>query len=142
MKLRYLLIIFSLAVAIAVSSCARQRSNPIDPESRIGTIGGMDVQANVTLSSTTPSNTSEPPVVTMRWEVSPRAILNYEVQRTIVANSTKDADNTEVGTTSLELFREDNTATRGQTYYYRVRARNVDNRVSDWTTPLAVTVSN
>ena len=106
------------------------------------TTGGVDVPANVTLSSTTPSDAAQSPVVTVRWEASSGAILNYDVQRTTVANSTNDADYVGVGSSNLNLFREDNTVTRGLTYYYRVRARDVDSRVSDWTTPLAVTVSN
>jgi fibronectin type 3 domain-containing protein len=106
------------------------------------TTGGVDVPANVTLSSSTPSDAAQPPVVTVRWEASSGAILNYDVQRTTVASSTNDADYVEVGTSSLDLFREDNTVTRGLTYYYRVRARDVDNRLSDWTTPLSITVSN
>ncbi len=106
------------------------------------TTGGVDVPANVTLSSATPSDAAQPPVVTVRWEASSGAILNYDVQRTTVANSTNDADYVEVGSSNLDLFRQDNTVTRGLTYYYRVRARDVDSRVSDWTTPLSVTVSN
>ena len=106
------------------------------------TSGGVDVPANVTLSSVTPSDAAQPPVVTVRWEASSGAILNYDVQRTTVANSTNDADYVEVGSSNLNLFRQDNTVTRGLTYYYRVRARDVDSRVSDWTTPLSVTVSN
>ena len=106
------------------------------------TTGGVDVPANVTLSSSTPSNAADPPVVTVRWQASSGAILNYDVQRTTVAASTNDADYVEVGSSSLDLFREDNTVSRGLTYYYRVRARDVDNRLSDWTTPLAITVSN
>jgi hypothetical protein len=81
-------------------------------------------------------------VVTIRWTGSRGAILQYEVQRATVANSTADADYTSILPNSLETTRTDNTVTRGRTYYYRVRARDADNRVSSWTDPLGVSVSN
>ena len=106
------------------------------------TTSGVVMPSDVRLVSTTPSDASEPPVVTISWTASTGAILRYEVQRTTVANSTNDADYTDILPNDSTTSREDNTVTRGQTYYYRVRAEDVDNRFSDWTTPLWITVSN
>ncbi|MBT3345285.1 MAG: hypothetical protein HN712_14280 [Gemmatimonadetes bacterium] len=104
--------------------------------------GGVGVPANVRLVSTTPSSASSPPVVTISWEGSTGAIIRYEVQRTQVANSSSDADYTSILPNSLQRSRTDNTVTRGQTYYYRVRAVDLESRESDWTDPLQIDVSN
>ncbi len=103
---------------------------------------GVVKPTNVRISASTPSDAALPPEVTIAWTKSDGAILHYEVQRTTVANSTSDADYTDVGTNSLSTERVDNTVVRGTTYYYRVRARDVDDRVSDWTDPVRVDVKN
>ena len=59
-----------------------------------------------------------------------------------VPNSIRDADYTNVLPNTLSTSRDDNGVVRGTTYYYRVRSRDVDNRVSDWTQPLSVDVRN
>ncbi|HJN27072.1 MAG TPA: hypothetical protein QF604_04070, partial [Candidatus Latescibacteria bacterium] len=104
--------------------------------------GGVDVPSNVRIVSTTPSSAGDPPVVTISWDASSGAIVRYEVQRTQVANSTTDSDYTDITPNSLQTSRTDNTVTRGQTYYYRVRAVDIDSRNSDWTDPLQIDVSN
>ena len=122
----------------------------LDPDGNISprsstaaiTTGGVDVPTNVTLVSSTPSDGAEPPIVTISWTASSGAILRYEVQRTTVANSTDDADYSDILPTSLTTSRQDNTGTRGVTYYYRVRAVDGDLRTSDWTTPVGVAVAN
>ena len=106
------------------------------------TTGGVDLPSNVRLSSSTPSNIAEAPTVTVRWDSSVGAILHYEVQRTTVANSTTDSDFTSIEPNTLDTFRADNTVSRGTTYYYRVRARDVDDRFSDWATVASVEVEN
>jgi fibronectin type 3 domain-containing protein len=106
------------------------------------TTSGVVMPSDVRLVSTTSSDAGSSPVVTISWTASTGAILRYEVQRTTVANSTNDADYTDIVPNNSDTSRQDSTVTRGQTYYYRVRAEDVDNRFSDWTTPLAVTVSN
>ncbi|MEE2872745.1 MAG: hypothetical protein VX893_07495 [Candidatus Latescibacterota bacterium] len=106
------------------------------------TTGGVDLPSNVRLSSSTPSNIAEAPTVTVRWDSSVGAILHYEVQRTTVANSTTDSDFTSIEPNTLDTFRVDNTVSRGTTYYYRLRARDVDDRFSDWTTLAGVEVEN
>ena len=106
------------------------------------TTGGVDMPSNVRLSSSTPSDITEAPTVTIRWDGSIGAILHYEVQRTTVAASTTDSDFTSIDPNSLDTFRDDNTVVRGTTYYYRVRARDVDERVSDWTALMSVEVKN
>ena len=106
------------------------------------TTGGVDLPSNVRLSSSTPSNIAEAPTVTVRWNSSAGAILNYEVQRTTVANSTTDSDFTSITPNTLDTFRVDNTVSRGTTYYYRLRARDVDDRFSDWTALASVEVEN
>jgi len=104
--------------------------------------GGVDVPSNVRIVSTTPSSAGDPPVVTISWDASSGAIVRYEVQRTQVANSTTDSDYTDITPNSLQTSRTDNTVARGQTYYYRVRAVDIDSRNSDWTDPLQIDVSN
>ena len=106
------------------------------------TTGGVDLPSNVRLSSSTPSNIAEAPTVTVRWDSSVGAILHYEVQRTTVANSTTDSDFTSITPNTLDTFRVDNTVSRGTTYYYRLRARDVDDRFSDWTALASVEVEN
>jgi len=80
--------------------------------------------------------------VTISWDASSGAIVRYEVERTQVADSSADSDYTDVLPNSLQTTRTDNTVTRGQTYYYRVRAVDVESRESDWTVPLSIDVSN
>ncbi len=106
------------------------------------TTGGVDLPSNVRLSSSTPSNIAEAPTVTVAWDASAGAILHYEVQRTTVANSTTDSDFTSIEPNTLDTSRVDNTVSRGTTYYYRLRARDVDDRFSDWTVPRIVEVQN
>jgi fibronectin type 3 domain-containing protein len=106
------------------------------------TTGGVDMPKNVRLSASTPSSSTSPPVVTVQWDGAAGAILYYEVQRTTVANSTSDADYTSVTPNTLSTSRTDNGVTRGVTYYYRVRSRDIDQRASDWTDPLSVEVKN
>ncbi|MEW6753488.1 MAG: hypothetical protein AB1505_21265, partial [Candidatus Latescibacterota bacterium] len=105
------------------------------------TSGGVDMPTQVTLSASTPSDPTQSPVVTIRWTGSRGGILHYEVQRTTVANSTNDADYVDVLPNTLDTVRRDTGVTRGVTYYYRVRARDVDNRASEWTQPLPVDVA-
>ena len=76
------------------------------------------------------------------WTGSVGAILHYELQRTTVANSSNDADFVVVGTNSLDTQRVDDTVLRETTYYYRVRARDIDDRVSEWTDLARVDVKN
>ena len=106
------------------------------------TTGGVDPPKNVSLSSTTPYNLLYPPVVTISWTAAAGAILHYEVQRTTVAGSEADGDFVDILPNDLSTSRQDDTVSRGETYYYRVRARDVDDRVSVWTALAAVTVSN
>jgi hypothetical protein len=80
--------------------------------------------------------------VTITWTGASGAILEYKVQRTTVANSTRDSDYTEITPNSLDTTLTDNTAARGTTYYYRVRSRDVEDRVSDWTSQAQVDVAN
>jgi fibronectin type 3 domain-containing protein len=108
------------------------------------TTAGVDVPKNVSLSSTTPSNSGESPVVTISWDasvVTKGAVLRYEVQRTQLT-SPEDADFTDVLPTSVATSRTDSGVTRGETYYYRVRMVDSLQRESAWTTPVSVTVSN
>ena len=123
---------------------AENASAPSETES--ATTSGVDTPRNVTLSSTTPSDLAEKPVVTITWEASEGVVLRYEVSRTTVPNSTDDADYTEIPPASgisndIRTSREDDSVKRGVTYYYRVRAVDAESRASDWTTPLAVRVS-
>ena len=106
------------------------------------TTGGVDMPKNVRLAASTPASPAQPPVVTIRWDAAAGALLYYEVQRTTVPNSIRDADYTNVLPNTLSTSRDDNGVVRGTTYYYRVRSRDVDNRVSDWTQPLSVDVRN
>jgi fibronectin type 3 domain-containing protein len=123
---------------------AQDGSGNIGPRSSVlaVTSGGVDLPKNVRLSATTPSDATKPPVVTITWDAATGAIVQYEVQRTTVANSTQDADYVSVLPNDVDTTREDNTVTRGTTYYYRVRSRDVDGRYSDWTSPRSVAVSN
>ena len=108
------------------------------------TTSGVVQPTKVRLVSTTPSDVADPAVVTISWTGSAGAILRYEVQRTTVANSTDDGDYIEVGDGEVGIQKtfDDETVARGTTYYYRVRAVDVELRESDWTDPLAITVSN
>jgi len=121
---------------------ASDEEGNVSPRSTTATLttGGVEMPKSVTLSASTPSNEAESPVVTIRWVASAGAILYYEVQRTTVANSTNDEDYDGVPPNTLDTFREDDGVERGKTYYYRVRARDVENRFSDWTTPVSVEV--
>jgi fibronectin type 3 domain-containing protein len=103
---------------------------------------GVDKPTNVRISASTPSDIATSPTVTVNWTASVGAILEYEVQRTTVANSTTDSDYTNVTPNSLSTTRTDTGVSRGTTYYYRMRARDVDDRVSDWTDPVQVDVAN
>ena len=118
----------------------------VPSETESATTSGVDIPKNVSLSSTTPSDLTKNPVVTITWEASVGVILRYEVERTTVPNSTDDADYTEIRPASgikndVRTSREDDSVKRGVTYYYRVRAVDAESRESDWTTPLAVKVS-
>ena len=106
------------------------------------TTAGVDVPSEVRLVATTPSSAGDPPVVTISWGASLGAIVRYEVERTQVADSSADSDYTDVLPNSLQTTRTDNAVTRGQAYYYRVRAVDVELRESDWTVPLSIDVSN
>ncbi len=123
---------------------AGNASAPSETES--ATTSGVDIPKNVSLTSTTPSDLTKNPVVTIRWEASAGVVLRYEVERTTVPNSTDDADYTGIPPASgikndIRTSREDDTVERGLTYFYRVRAVDAESRESDWTTPLAVKVS-
>jgi hypothetical protein len=103
---------------------------------------GVDKPTDVRISASTPSDPASPPIVTITWTGASGAILEYKVQRTTVANSTRDSDYTEITPNSLDTTLTDNTAARGTTYYYRVRSRDVEDRVSDWTSQAQVDVAN
>jgi cellulose 1,4-beta-cellobiosidase len=122
---------------------AQDASGNIGPLSSVLalTSGGVDLPKNVRISSTTPSDATKPPVVTITWDAATGAIVLYEVQRTTVANSTRDADYTSILPNDVSTSRQDDTASRGTTYYYRVRSRDVDERYSDWTSPRSIAVS-
>ena len=106
------------------------------------TTGGVGLPSHVRLVAAVPINPNDPGVVTITWTASEGAILRYEVQRTTVAGSTRDGDYTEILPHSIDTTREDDTVRRGETYYYRVRAVDFDDRVSEWTEPLAITLSD
>ncbi len=122
---------------------AQDASGNIGPTSSVValTSGGVDLPKNVRLSATTPSDATRPPVVTIAWDAAIGAIVQYEVQRTTVANSTRDADFTSVLPNDVSTSREDDEVSRGTTYYYRVRSRDVDERISDWTALRSIAVS-
>ena len=120
-----------------------QVGNTSLPSTAVAAItSGVDKPSDVRISASTPSDATQPPEVTIVWTKSEGAILHYELQRTTVANSTNDADFVEVGTNSLDTERIDDTVVRGTTYYYRVRARDIDDRVSEWTDLMRVDVKN
>ena len=123
------------AVDPAGNSSPRSATTPL-------TTGGVDPPKNVSLSSTTPSNLLYPPIVTISWTAASGAILHYEVQRTSVPGSMEDGDFVDILPNDLSTSREDDSVRRGETYYYRVRARDVDDRVSAWTALAGITVSN
>jgi fibronectin type 3 domain-containing protein len=122
---------------------AQDASGNIGPRSSVLalTSGGVDLPKNVRLSSTTPSDATRPPVVTVTWDAASGAIALYEVQRTTVAYSTRDADFFSVLPNDVSTSREDDEVSRGVTYYYRVRSRDVDERYSDWTALRTIAVS-
>ena len=120
-----------------------QVGNTSLPSAAIAAItSGVEKPSDVRISASTPSDVTQPPEVTILWTGSVGAILHYELQRTTVANSTNDADFVVVGTNSLDTQRVDDTVLRGTTYYYRVRARDIDDRVSEWTDLARVDVKN
>ena len=104
--------------------------------------GGVDIPKNLALSVFVPGNPANPPVVTITWDPSAGAILDYEVQRTTVAFSTQDSDYITIQPTDDSTTRLDDTGTRGQIYYYRVRARDIDNNRSSWTPIRVVSIPN
>ncbi|MEE3235310.1 MAG: hypothetical protein VX294_14175, partial [Candidatus Latescibacterota bacterium] len=106
------------------------------------TTGGVARPTAVQISASTPSSLGDPPEVTLSWEKSAGAILYYEIERTSVENSNSDEDYTEVGDNTLNTVLVDNTVLRGNIYYYRIRARDVDDRVSEWTEIVRVEVKN
>ena len=106
------------------------------------TTSGVDIPTNVQLVSSTPSNVASAPIVTITWTKSVGAIVRYEVERTTVANSSTDSDYTAVVPNNVNTTRTDDGVVRGTKYYYRIRAVDIDNRESDWTALLAITVSN
>ena len=122
---------------------AQDASGNIGPLSSVValTSGGVDLPHNVRLSATTPSDGTKPPVVTITWDAATGAIVQYEVQRTTVANSTQDADYVSILPNDVNTTRQDDTVSRSKTYYYRVRSRDVDDRFSDWTSPSSIAVS-
>ena len=106
------------------------------------TTSGVARPTDVQISASTPSALADPPEVTLSWEQSPGAILFYEIERTQVENSRSDDDYVGVGDNTLNTVFIDNTVSRGNTYYYRLRARDVDDRVSEWTEIVRVEVKN
>jgi fibronectin type 3 domain-containing protein len=106
------------------------------------TTSGVDLPANVRLVSSTPSDVAAKPIVTASWTKSVGAIVRYEVERTTIAGSVTDSDFTAVTPNNVNTTRSDDSVVRGTTYYYRVRAVDIDGRESDWTELLAITVSN
>ena len=78
-------------------------------ETAEATTGGVEMPAHVRLVAATPSNPNDRPVVTITWTASKGAILHYEVQRTTVANSTRDGDYTEILPHEFSTTRDDNT---------------------------------
>ena len=106
------------------------------------TTSGVARPTDVQISASTPSALADPPEVTLSWDQSPGAILFYEIERTQVENSRSDDDYVGVGDNTLNTVFIDNTVSRGNTYYYRLRARDVDDRVSEWTEIVRVEVKN
>ena len=105
------------------------------------TTSGVGLPQEVRLSSTTPSDAAQPPTVFISWDAVAGEIAQYEVQRTAVAGSDQDADYVEILPHTAETSRQDNTVERGAIYYYRVRARDAKDNLSDWTPPHAIFVS-
>jgi len=105
------------------------------------TTNGVALPQRVRISSTTPSDPAQPPVVTISWDASEGAIAQYEVQRATVPDSDRDIDYLEILPHTSATSRQDSSAVRGTTYYYRVRARDAENRISDWTEPQGIFVS-
>ncbi len=106
------------------------------------TTSGVDLPTNINLTASTPSDATEPPVVTISWTKSAGAIVRYEVERTTVANSTTDSDFTAIVPNNINTTRDDDGVSRDTTYYYRVRAVDGDARESDWTDLRSVKVKN
>ena len=104
--------------------------------------GGVDMPKNVRLTARNPISAFDNPTVTVRWDGAEGDIFSYEVQRTTVANSTNDADYISILPNDLSTTRQDNSVSRGQTYYYRVRARDVDDEFSAWTVALPIEIDN
>ncbi|MBI2502404.1 MAG: hypothetical protein HYW07_04120 [Candidatus Latescibacteria bacterium] len=122
---------------------AQDASGNIGPLSSVVALisGGVDIPKNVRLSSSSPSDLTKPPVVTISWDAAIGAIVLYEVQHSTVANSTRDADYVSVLPNDVSTSRQDDEVSRGVTYYYRVRSVDVEDRVSDWTDPRTIAVS-
>jgi fibronectin type 3 domain-containing protein len=106
------------------------------------TTGGVARPSGVKISASTPSSLAEPPEVSLSWEKSVGAILYYEIERTAIENSNSDEDYTAIGDNTLNTAFVDNTVSRARIYYYRIRARDVDDRVSEWTEIVSVEVKN
>ena len=104
------------------------------------TTNGVGIPQNVQASASSPTNGAQPAVVILRWDASLGSILFYEVQRTTVEGSTDDNDFTNITPNTQTTGRTDNTVSRNTTYYYRVRARDTDQRVSEWTELLEINV--
>ena len=104
--------------------------------------GGVDMPKNVRLTARNPISAFDTPSVTVRWDAAAGEIFSYEVQRTTVVNSTNDADYEAILPNTLQTSRPDNSVSRGQTYYYRVRARDVDDEFSAWTVALPIEIDN
>jgi fibronectin type 3 domain-containing protein len=110
------------------------RSNPTPL-----TTGGVAVPSNITLTAIATTGTSGS--VTISWDtVQGVSVLFYEVQRTTVPGSTDNADYVNILPNSQNTSRVDNGVTQGQTFFYRVRARDTDQRVSEYSIPRSIGV--
>ena len=106
------------------------------------TTSGVARPAGVKISASTPSSLADPPEVTLSWEKSAGAILYYEIERSVIENSNSDEDYTAIGDNTLNTEFVDDTVLRARIYYYRIRARDIDDRVSEWTEIVSVEVKN
>ncbi|MBI2503207.1 MAG: hypothetical protein HYW07_08230, partial [Candidatus Latescibacteria bacterium] len=104
------------------------------------TTDGVAAPHLLKLSISTPSDTTQALAVLISWDAPEGRIAQYEVQRTTVANSTRNADYVAILPHTADTSRLDSTVVRGTAYYYRARARNAENRLSDWTLPYSILV--
>jgi fibronectin type 3 domain-containing protein len=93
---------------------------------------GVGIPQNVRGSASSPSSLTQPAEVVLRWDASLGTILLYEVQRTTVEGSTDDSDFINITPNNDNTTRTDKAAVRNTVYYYRIRAQDVEQRLSEW----------